>query len=466
MPNSMLKLLFVSVALACHACPCLARQQTAEPETLIRISVSPAAAPEPALKYMLLPELKEMSPGNPIQSYLKSALEEYHFLFDKEQFDRREKLLAMPLKELPVGELREYGHSALGRLDKAARLDNPDWQILLKLKADGIGTLLPDVQQMRSLARALLVRLRSEVAIGDFDAAIVSLKTMFAMAQHMGEHPTLIGDLVGIAMAAMAFGPIEEMLAQPGCPNLYWAFTNLPAPLVDCKKGRAGERLIVSTVFNDLKDDRPMTVDELKRYIEPLDILFEQGAPVKPGKRIREWLAPRVSDPAKLAAARARLIRSGISESTLGSFPAEQVVLLDEKRECEARFDDATKIMNFPAWQFEALLKQAKSYTEPALFADVLLPGQYNVRRVEGRIEQRFGLLRVVEALRMYAAAHKGVFPVKLSGCPVPLPDDPFTGRPFIYETSGKTAHLRGTPAEADAKVAICRLHYELTLRD
>ena len=41
------------------------------PETLIRLDVSPAAAPEPALRYMLLPELREMSPGNPIFNYLQ-----------------------------------------------------------------------------------------------------------------------------------------------------------------------------------------------------------------------------------------------------------------------------------------------------------------------------------------------------------------------------------------------------------
>ena len=49
----------------------------------------------------------------------------------------------------------------------------------------------------------------------------------------------------------------------------------------------------------------------------------------------------------------------------------------------------------------------------------------------------------------MHAAEHGGVFPAKLSDVSVPLPDDPFTGKPFLYETSGKTAHLRGTPPEA-----------------
>src|SRR5205807_291489 len=122
------------------------------------------------------------------------------FLFDKESFGRREELLAMPLKELPARDPQEYGKSVLGQADRAARLDNPDWQILLRLKADGIGLLIPDVQQIRGLARALAVRLRTEVALGRFDDAVRTLKTMLAMSRHLGEHPTIIGNLVGIAV--------------------------------------------------------------------------------------------------------------------------------------------------------------------------------------------------------------------------------------------------------------------------
>ena len=54
-----------------------------------------------------------------------------------------------------------------------------------------------------------------------------------------------------------------------------------------------------------------------------------------------------------------------------------------------------------------------------------------------------------VEALRLYAAEHGGVFPVKLSDISVPVPADPFTGKPFGYEASGKKAHVRGTPPKS-----------------
>ena len=96
-----------------------------------------------------------MSPGNPVEGYLKCVLEQYRFVFDEAAFDRRKTLLAMPLEELPaMDEERSFGGLVLARVDAAARLDRPDWQILEKLKADGFFTVLPDVQSVRGLGRA------------------------------------------------------------------------------------------------------------------------------------------------------------------------------------------------------------------------------------------------------------------------------------------------------------------------
>ena len=108
-------LVFCCVAVAAFADPCLAEQTTANSEMLIRLNVRPEPAPKPALRYRLLPELKEMNPGNPIQSYMKCMMEQKKFFFDEEAFQNREKLLTMPLKELPAQELKEDGRYALSR---------------------------------------------------------------------------------------------------------------------------------------------------------------------------------------------------------------------------------------------------------------------------------------------------------------------------------------------------------------
>src|SRR5262249_38003841 len=141
-------------------------------------------------------------------------------------------------------------------------------------------------------------------------------------------------------------------------------------------------------------------------------------------------------------AALRRLVEYGLPEERLARFPADQGILLDERREAEVRRDGGIKLMKLRPWEIEALVRQDKPHQEQALF-DSLVPAVDKVRQAQARLEQRIALLRHVEALRLYAAEHDGKLPEKLSDIDVPLPPDPFTGKPFVYKREGETAHLR-----------------------
>ncbi len=461
----MRRILFGCIALFVFSLACRADETVSASETLIRLRLSPARAPMPALRYQLLPELAEMNPGNPVQNYMKCFMEQQKFFFDKAAFERREKLLAVPLKELPAQEVEELGGFALKQADWAARLDTPDWQVLQKVKTDGVNLLVPELQEIRLLVNPLKLRLRTEVAAGRFDLAIRTVNTMFAMARHMGEHPTLIGGLVGISVAANAFGPLEEMLEQPGSPNLYWALTKLPSPLVSMEKGTQGERLWMTVEFRDLDEIAPMNKEQLSRFMARLDTLLGDGKPIPPGQGIGADVEKRTKVESKLNAARGRLIDFGFSEERLRQFPPEQIILLDEKREYQVRRDDILKLMSLPMPQAGALAAGIKPPEQPSLFAARLVEGLIGVHWRRGKFDQRIALLRHVEALRMYAALHQGALPAKLADVPVPLPDDPITSKPFQYELSGTTAHLRGTAPAAEEKNPVFKIHYELTIQ-
>src|SRR5438046_7407404 len=99
-------------------------------ELPVRLDVRAMPAPKPALKYQLLPEVRELSPGNPAQGYLRCFGEQSFFFFGKEATADRARYLSVPLAELPADKLRQYGGSALRQADWAARLDTPDWQLL------------------------------------------------------------------------------------------------------------------------------------------------------------------------------------------------------------------------------------------------------------------------------------------------------------------------------------------------
>ena len=122
-----------------------------------------------------------------------------------------------------------------------------------------------------------------------------------------------------------------------------------------------------------------MSVEQIKKFIADMDkmlvdrmLVIGEGTPTKPG--VRAWLDARTKDDAVVSAARHRLIEHGLSAERLLRFPADQVILLDEKRELEKRFDDVVKTIDYPFWQVEAFNAQIELKKPPALFADVLVP--------------------------------------------------------------------------------------------
>ncbi len=436
--------------------------EPAPTETVVRLTVSPQAAAKPALKYQLLPEVGELNPGNPAMGYLACFMEQHVFFHDKATLEKRDKYQSMPLKDLPLNEVRNYGGQTLRRADYAARLTTLDWQVLIPARRDGYRLLLPELQPMRSLAHALKVRFRAEIAENRFDDAVTTAKTMFALSRHLGEHPTMIAGLVGTAIAFIAVQPLDEMIQQPGCPNLYWALTSLPRPLVDLRAGIQGERFLHAVEFAQLDKTASMTETQLKKLVDHLEELFTLTNERK--RDVRGYLEKRVRDEEYLAAARKRLREMGIDDARLKQFPALQVVLLDENRDLEERRDDGLKWLSLPYPAVDALLAKMTPPKDDESLLGPFVPFVARARRAQVRLEQRFDLLRVVEALRLHAAQH-GRLPARLADVSVPLPEDPVTGKPFVYRLEEGTAIIKGTPPRGEEKNAAFNIRYEVTLR-
>jgi len=451
---------------------CRADDKPEPTETVIRLKVQPAPAPKPALRYQLLPEYRELNPGNTAQAYLICFMEQSNFFFSKEAMENRQKWETMPLKELPLKELSQFGYGklksgALSQADYAARLDTVDWQVLVKLKRDGVKFLIPEVQWMRLLGLSLKIRFRVEVAERRFDDALVTAKTIFALAHHLEDYPLAISALVGESIAFLAISPLQEMLEQPGCPNLYWALTNLPKPLVNLRKGLQTERMMLANVFDVLDETAPMTEAQLQTAVDRIRELIKDtnGLPWLK-EDVGKWLAARVKDEARLRAGRRRLVDFGLPEETVKKFPPLQIVLLDDKVATQIWFDDALKAMPLPYWEAEPFLMKRmppRGTEEESLFIG-LTSNFRALRQTEARLAQRFALLTCVEALRMHAAEHGGKLPAQLADIKLPLPVDPVTGKPFVYKLDGDTATLRGTPPKGLETAATYNVRYEVTI--
>src|SRR5262249_52451164 len=155
-------------------------------------------------------------------------------------------------QNLAPGPMKEYLKTwqlALHELDDAARTGRCDWQQAGKLKPEDIGALLSPLQVDREMVRYLVLRTRVELAENRFDDAVYSIQTGLQTGKHVAEGSSMIQALVGIAITNVMLVRLEEFVQRPGAPNLYWALTALPQPLLDPRTALDGEyRLITSAI--------------------------------------------------------------------------------------------------------------------------------------------------------------------------------------------------------------------------
>ena len=102
----------------------------------------------------------------------------------------------------------------LAEADGAARMETCDWQLPVRGE-EPWAVQLPATQRMRDVARLLVLRTRLEIADGHYDAAIRSLQTGFAMVRDVGEQPTLISGLVGLAISGLALVEVDDLMRAP-----------------------------------------------------------------------------------------------------------------------------------------------------------------------------------------------------------------------------------------------------------
>ena len=321
----------------------------------------------------------------------------------------------------------------------------------------------PVLDALHVLGTALQVRLRGEVARRDFDASIVTIKTMFALARHLGDYPASAANRLGVSIAEpgarlpdgddSAAGLPQSLLGPDGSAG---SAGGPPQGL----SGRPGAGGFGAETAPRRRDDR--RADREVRVAPVGDVLDSRAnSPAgRPGVSARNW--PRSAQDVKnLTDARLRLVGTGCWSAV--SLPPTQVILLDELRAFRIRRDEGMKSIALAPWQFESLTSHRKANDEEKGILADLLPGIIEARREQAHVEQRIAILRHVEALCMYAVRHHGTLPGSLEAVDVPLPVDPFTGKAFAYALDGTTARLR-CATNGMEKPARNGPHYAITL--
>lgn len=457
----------------------------AQPPEPTRLELSPAPAPVPALKYHLLPEVREQSPGNAAQLYYRAFSPEWFSVL------RRDPKTAERLSELPPKPLRDLtpadwngltwvkNSKMLEEVDRAARRPYCDWEMTERFRAEGFSMLLPDVQAMRQFAACLQLRARLELLDGRYDKAARTLQTGFALGRHVATGPTLIQGLVGLACSAITLGAVEDWVSRPDAPNLYWALTDLPRPLVDLRTGYEGERLAVDSLlpgYREMLADPslpPPSAEQLQKHLQSILAFATLAEGTSPGSPpLARRLAPLALALRDYAEAKRFLREHGRTAEQVEAMPVLHAVFLFQVHKYDVAYDDFRKGVGLPFLQAEANTLQAMGRFDPREsrrhgdLAGLLVPAIGRVHHSAARTDRRVAALRCVEAIRLHAAANGGKLPEKLADVTeVPVPADPWTGQPFDYRLEGGKATLAGLPPAGQQPGPINSIRYELTLR-
>lgn len=440
------------------------------------LTVSPQAAPVPALKYRLFPISSDRKDGNAAPIYLRFA----HERNDERKKRLREKPEAwnqLPLEKLPLAEVKSFLDSYkynFHQLELGARRKSAEWNYTFDA-GNPIGLLLPDAQEMRMHAPLLVLKARVEIVEGRYADTLRTLETGFSFSQQVSEGPFLISALVGIAMARQFADCLLELIERPKAPNLYWALTVIPRPFVDLRRANEIEQKMLEMQFPDMAGvNRPRSAEEwdaaLRRVRQELERISRFD---------RDYKAPpagnAVTDPASkspdLPEARRYLADVvGLSSAAIKSMPPSQILLLYLSHYYHEKRDEAFKSTYLPFAQARQLLAaerkraQVHSDTEAARVANLFLPAVTKVELAQVRIERKLAALRAIEALRMHAAGHAGQLPDKLAQVAiVPVPNDPGTGQPFEYQRQGQSFTLISRIPGEDLKTT--GLRYRVTMR-
>lgn len=445
-------------------------------EEVMQVTIRPAAAPVPALKYEFLPEFRDQISGNAAIHYHRAAdLAGKRLAFDNPE-ELPAKWLEMSARDLPLPELRRFidrEQRVFRELELASRCDRCDWQIREAARTEGFGFLFPDIQKLREFGNFLKLRARLEIAERRVPEAVRTLRVGFTLAQHANQADTLISSLVAAAIAQLMAEEVTEFLQIQGAPNLYWALTDLPRPFINLREAMQAERMMVNALFplQDSGVDVRTTPLSIQQFQERLEHFM--GTPPYQRTEFRLFL---IGVTAKAyPEAKRYMLSQGLAAETVEAMPRIQVVFLFSLAEYDRLFDEMLKWQGVPYWQARAGLDKAEramkeervkeGQLESLPLAGLFLPAVHKVFFATTRIDRRIAALRTIEAIRLYAASHEGKLPAALSEITeAPIPIDPVTGKDFDYKLEEGKAVLAAPPPPGQKPISGNYFKYELTL--
>jgi hypothetical protein len=449
-----------------------AADQAAEAPPTVKFTLHPAPAAQAALRYRLIPHFIEQTPGNAAVQYMRAALLLVQDKSYQEASGKIPEWIELSLDQLRSNDDAQkfFNNTPSMNFDLisfAARKEYCEWD--LPLREYNVETRIPELQWLREFARLLALKARIEMSRGQFPQAIETIKTGLAVGRHAAEGPTLVNGLVGVSISFVMLGQVEQLVQQPDCPSLYWSLTALPAPCIDLRRADEMEQDNLYTVLPQLREvDKPRSEEQWNKLLAEVT---QKLVSLMPKEELDNGLWAKGALVAMTAYPKAKqqLHDFGYSSSAIQAMSVAQAILTATVETYEHERDSMHRWFYLPyteAWPALDEEERRVAKTDEIIpFGKLLLPSLRNVRAAQARLDRDVAALRVVEALRLYAAEHHGQLPKQLADITqVPIPNNVITGKPFDYEF--RDGHgLLTSPAAPHGPVEH-QLHWEIGLTE
>jgi hypothetical protein len=445
----------LAAALSCAAPLC--GQEKKEPAApVVRLAPQSAKKPATPMAYRLLPDPLDQVGGNAAPFWNRAMLAARAV---KPRPGENDRWASTPLEKLPPKEPQEvlgrYA-AALRLADQAALRTRCDWGY----PAPTLQTLkdlpLEDIAGQRVVAAVISLRYRVALRERKFGVALHSLQTGFALARDLGQSDLMIQNLVAVAIAHIMLHHVEEWVQTPGSPNLYWALTALPRPLVDVRKSI---RVELNTIYRsfpvlrELKREK-MAAGEVSRVVGKLSDAFPPIEGVKlPAWAKKEGVAALVQK--HYPAAKRALLASGRSPQEVAALPAVQVVVVNYLDQYDRARDEILRWLALPMWQGRKGLQKVEADArrgtpdQGEFLVRMLMPAVVKVYDAQLRLGRTTAGLRGAELLRL-SVATTGRPPATWEDAAGAYlgPTDPFTGQGLAawYRPDGRRGVLDVPP--------------------
>jgi hypothetical protein len=429
------------------------------------LAVDARTVERPLMKYRLLPAEYELQKGNAAPILLRLCWEQIPY-FSKVVPTFSEYL------DVPLGDARlrsEHEIFAFYRaLKRAAYRRTADWEYPIG-EEPAVGIILSDVQGARFLVgNGLAVWIRQRLARGQLAEAREGILVGLAVSRHYARTPFIITQLVCSHIDSLMLSRLEELVSQPDCPNLYWALSALPRPLIDVRPSIELEQRFLEMTVPGLGDlDQIKSPDQWTTRAEGvLKYFLEVGsAGLVPSDSIKP-IVTRLEKHARtelsgwFAGGPPRIAQMSGSEAVV-----RWLIHVNQEHSQEA---SALMSLEPPAAipRLAALEKQIAQF-----YSELGLSNLYGISNTPSfflstrRLERQIDALRVVEAIRDYAARHDRQLPASLDAITeTPIPVDPLTGQPFHYEVRADEATLSAEGFPAKGRV-IAEIRYRIKIR-